>query len=147
MSDHNLLKTILAEGTKNLGLDLGIVSKINDEVYLVHICKNNEMGIVPGDIFELSQTYCSDVIQENRTKYYRDAAKITEMLKHPCYLTTQLRAYIGTPVIVKGNTWGTLNYSSLSPRKLAYSEQEIDFLEYQARDVGKILEDQEAILK
>jgi GAF domain-containing protein len=140
MQQNDLLHKFLAEGTKKFGLDLGIVSNINDDIYLVYSCKENHMGITPGSIFELSQTYCADVINDGCTKYYEDVAEITEMQKHPCYLSTQLRAYVGTPVTVNGNIWGTLNYSSQLPRKLVYSAQDIEFLESQAQEVGRILE-------
>jgi GAF domain-containing protein len=108
----------------------------------VILCKDDSVSIKPGDEFELSQTYCSDVIKENKTKYYEDVSEITEMLKHPCYLNTQLRAYIGTPLIVNGEIWGTLNYSSLSPHSEDYSQEVIEFLESQAKNVVTILEDQ-----
>ena len=140
MEKHNLLNNLLIEGTKVLGLDLGIISNINDEVYIVHSCKNNNMGIEPGSAFELSKTYCSDVIKDGCTKYYEDVAEISEMLKHPCYLSTQLRAYVGTPVMVNKKIWGTLNYSSLSPHKSVYSTEEIEFLESQAKEVRRILQ-------
>lgn len=140
MGSHEKLCGILSEGTKVLGLELGIVSNINDEVYVVYSCNKNAMGIDPGSIFKLSQTYCADVIKDGCTKYYEDVAEITEMLKHPCYLNTQLRAYVGTPVTVHAKHWGTLNYSSLSPRNMVYSTQDIKFLESQAKEVGRILE-------
>lgn len=145
MKAHNLLNDILTEGAHMFGLDLAIVSNINDQVYLVHSCRKNKMGISPGSIFELSKTYCADVINDGCTKYYEDVAEITEMLKHPCYLNTQLRAYVGTPVTVNGNIWGTLNYSSQLPNKIVYTPQEIEFLESQAHEVGRILQDHKAI--
>jgi len=48
---------------------------------------------------------------------YDDVAEITEMLKHPCYQNTQLRAYIGTPLIINDQIWGTLSFSSLKPKE------------------------------
>lgn len=143
MSSQNQLETILTEGIEMLGLDLAIISNINGETYKVHSCKSSDSTIKPGDIFGLSQTYCSDVIFEKNTKHYKDVAVISEMLKHPCYLNTQLRAYIGTPVFVNGEIWGTLNYSSLLPRASEYSETEIQFLKEQAKKVGEILEAKE----
>jgi GAF domain-containing protein len=136
------LNEILACGINKLGLDVGIISNVDSETYKVFACVNGTPDINAGDEFELSNTYCADVINENKTKYYADVAKITGMLKHPCYLYTQLRAYIGTPIIVHGKIWGTLNYSSLSPRESIYTNNEVDFLELQAKDVATLLEQQ-----
>ena len=66
-------------------------------------------------------------------------ATITEMLKPPVYLNTQLRAYIGTPLIIGGKLWGTLNYSLKTPRKRDYSLREIEFVESQARRVAELV--------
>lgn len=142
MKSQNNLDDILSEGVNKIGLDIGIISNIVGDNYRVILCKDDSVSIKPGDEFELSQTYCSDVIKENKTKYYEDVSEITEMLKHPCYLNTQLRAYIGTPLIVNGEIWGTLNYSSLSPHSEDYSQEVIEFLESQAKNVVTILEDQ-----
>jgi len=143
MNSQQVLRHILAGGINRLGLDVGIISNVDGDIYRVIVCKNDGSGIKDGDIFELSQTYCSDVVLSNRTKYYKDVSAITELLKHPCYLNTQLRAYIGTPIVVRKKIWGTLNYSSLSPRESVYSENEIVFLESQARNVAAILEQQQ----
>ena len=139
MNSTQSLNDILIQGVNKLGLDLGIVSNIYGNSYTVFTCLSNEFGIKPGDTFELSQTYCSDVIRDKKTKYYKDVAKISEMLKHPCYLNTQLRAYFGTPLILNGEVWGTLNYSSLIPHKDVYSTDEIEFLESQATIISDIL--------
>jgi len=140
VGDDSILKQMLIDGLDKLGLDTGIISHIVGNTYTVYLCESKDIGIPTGTEFELADTYCSDVIAEGKTKYYRDVAKITAMLKHPCYLNTQLRAYIGTPLRVGGQIWGTLNYSSLSPHKLEYSEEEIAFLEQQAQTVSSLLE-------
>jgi GAF domain-containing protein len=118
---------------------MGIVSYIDESRYVVRACRSNDSPIPEGTEFELQDTYCSDVVRERRTKFYKNVAEISEMLKHPCYINTQLRAYIGTPIYMGGKVWGTLNFSSMSPSKLDYSEEEVKYLESQARVVGKIL--------
>jgi GAF domain-containing protein len=144
MSFDQLLSEILAEGVNKFGLDVGIISHINDVIYTVVVCKSDG-SIKKGDEFELFQTYCSDVIKDKQTKFYRDVAEITEMLKHPCYLSTQLRAYIGTPVIVDNKIWGTLNYSSQLPHKDIYSAEEIELLASQAQRVASIIAQDERL--
>ena len=140
MNLRESLSNILTQGINRLGLDVGIISHVTGETYQVLVCVSDTVNIKSGDEFELSETYCTDVVREQQTKHYRDVAKITEMLKHPVYLNTQLRAYIGTPIVLNEGIWGTLNYSSLRPRKRVYSKDEIKFLESQAIAVANILE-------
>ena len=146
MSISAELMDILSKGSNKFGLNIGIISNIVDDNYRVFVCNDKSSNIKPGDEFELTHSYCSDVVKEGKTKYYEDVADISEMLKHPCYLNTQLRAYIGTPLIVNGEIWGTLNYSSLLPSAVDYSQEQIDYLEYQAKSVSKILENQQALM-
>ena len=139
MSIDEKIKHILREGLGKLGLDIGIVSHIADDKYTVVQSESTGHGIAVGSEFELQDTYCSDVIRTGKTRFYKDVAEITEMLKHPCYLNTQLRAYIGTPLLIDGLIWGTLNYSSLYPHKLDYTSEEIEFLEKGAAFVSELL--------
>ena len=132
MGSHYQIPELLEMGKAILGLDLGIVSRIRGDEYTVVACSRNNFNIRPGDIFELRDTYCRDVIRRQKTTHYPDVAQIVELLQHPCYLNTQLRAYIGTPILIEDEIWGTLNYSSLTARKTDYTEKEIDLLEQQA---------------
>jgi GAF domain-containing protein len=139
MNFNDRLNDLLDSGCKALGLDIGIISQVEGDTYTVLACTNNRLGIKDGRIFELSQTYCCDVVAENCTKYYADVANITEMLKHPCYLNSQLRAYIGTPIIFEEKTFGTLNYSSMTPRKDPYSNSDIEYLESLAKQASQLI--------
>jgi GAF domain-containing protein len=141
MSKHKIFDHILKNGLKVLNLEIGIISRINSDVYTVIHCVGGGSKIKNGDEFELADTYCADVIKEKQTKYYYDVAKISEMLKHPVYLNTQLRAYIGTPIIVQNVIIGTLNYSSGDPREVVYTNDEVRFIERQAQQVAALLRD------
>lgn len=144
MKSKEILSHILSEGLNKIGLDVGIVSNVFGDIYTVITCVTNDSSLKPGMQFELAQTYCADVIREKKTKYYQDVAEITTLLKHPCYLNTQLRSYVGTPLLLNGKTWGTLNYSSLYPHKNQYSKEEIELLESQAEYISTILSQQNA---
>lgn len=133
------IEELLNQGLSKLGLDIAIVSHIEDSIYVVSYCVSTGEPIPPGTEFELSDTYCSDVVRSGKTRFYKDVAEITEMLKHPCYLNTQLRSYIGTPIRIDGEIWGTVNYSSMHPHKLDYSEEEVRFLEEQSRQIAQLL--------
>lgn len=139
MDRQEQIEALLDQGLRKLGLDIGIISHIEESVYVVAYCRSADTPIRPGTQFELLDTYCADVVRSGRTRFYKDVASISEMLKHPCYLNTQLRAYIGTPVRIEGEIWGTVNYSSMRPHELEYTEEEVQFLEDQARQVAKLL--------
>ena len=61
------------------------------------------------------------------------------MKKHPCYTSRQLRAYIGSPISLNSEVFGTLNYSSLEPRENDFHLDEIMFIESQSKIVSETL--------
>lgn len=133
------LNKILLEGKSILGVHVGIVSRIANEQYLVHAIETDYGGIKKGDIFPLRNTYCRDVMTNKKTMIFDDVAVVTEMLKHPVYLATQLRAYIGTPLIVDNKVWGTLNFSSRQPKQPEFSPQDFEVIESLAIQASEII--------
>ena len=124
-----VLQEIVTLGCERLGMDVGIISHISDDVYTVVAIDTQYPEFALFDEYELENTYCRTVVKDAETCIFPDVAKIDEMLKHPVYLATQLRAYIGTPVKVNRQVWGTLNYSSRDPRQGFYTPEEISFIE------------------
>lgn len=117
MTAETELHHILQQGKYSLGLHVGIVSRIVAESYTIVAVRSDYPGFCAGDQFELGNTYCLDVSRRHRIMTYPDVANIQEMLKHPVYLSTQLRAYIGAPIMVDDCFWGTLNFSSRFPKQ------------------------------
>jgi len=130
-----MLKKILIKGKTTLGLNVAVIGRILDGSYHVHLIDSDYGGIKEGDIFELGDTYCHDVITRKKTMTYDDVAEITEMLKHPCYQNTQLRAYIGTPLIIDNRVWGTLSFSSLRPKEPNFTSADFRLVESLADEI------------
>ena len=55
------------------------------------------------------------------------------------YLNLGLESFIGTPVVVNGELYGTLNFSDTSPRSQGFSAEEIFLIELMARDLGNAI--------
>lgn len=140
-----MLRKILLEGKSHMGLNVGIVSRIHKEQYHVYAINTDYGGIRNGDIFELGNTYCKQVAANKRTMTFDDAGEISEKLKHPCYLGTQLLAYIGTPLIIDDRIWGTLNFSSRKPRKCDFSDADFRLVESLAEQVEQYLNSQNTL--
>lgn len=133
------LRSILAEGNKALDLHVGIISQIKNNLYSVVALDSAYEQIVEGAEFDLNDTYCKEVYDQGMTKTFKDVAEIKEMQKHPVYLALQLRAYVGTPIIIDNKVWGTLNYSSVNPRNEKFFPSEYQFIESQAKKVAQII--------
>ena len=122
-------KEELEKGRQFFDLEVGIVSKICDERYEVFAGLTQLPFFQEGDVFKLAETYCSKVVRNRQTIYYNQVGLIGEMRFHPVYRSLQLESYIGTPIMIGEELWGTLNFSSIQAKEIHFSELEVAYIE------------------
>lgn len=80
-----------------------------------------------GQVFPLGDTYCSITLQVD------EAFSISHMEKSPhkrhlCYHIFNLESYIGAPIEIDDQLYGTLNFSSPEPYSTGFTEADLDFV-------------------
>ncbi len=105
---------ILALGCEMFGLPIGIVSEIIDDDYIVKHAHHPDDAIEEGTVFDLKGTYCSHVYKANDVQGFHHISS-SEIAEHPCFKNFGLEAYLGAPIFVDGQRYGTVNFSSGSP--------------------------------
>ena len=125
--------------TQDLGMAVGIISRIEGERYVVDSCDAPEDALRPGDEFSLPETYCSLCVQIGGVVAIDHMAESVHG-HHPCYQKFGLESYIGTYVRVHGAVYGTLNFSSPDPREAGWDEIDQEFIELLSIWVGSMLE-------
>lgn len=128
------LKAILSLGVEYFGLGLAIQSRVSDGEYLVEHCLDSSGELKPGTTFDVSGTYCSYTLRSGRPVGFHYAGR-SEIRTHPCYRDFGLEAYIGSPVLVDGEVYGTLNFSSLNPCE-PFTRDDLLFSQLLADTVG-----------
>ncbi|WP_253737547.1 PAS domain S-box protein [Halohasta salina] len=129
---------VLELGCEHLGLDIGILSAIEDTEYTVEQVDASDDSIRPGEQFDLGETFCEFVVDSEELVAVTDAGN-SELGDHPAYRTQGLESYIGTPVVVDGERYGTLNFSQAAARKQPFTESERTLVRLFAQWVGKEL--------
>ncbi|RMF21363.1 MAG: hybrid sensor histidine kinase/response regulator, partial [Cyanobacteria bacterium J083] len=140
---------MLQMGAERFGLELGILSKIEQEKYeIIAVSTPNpqSLAIQAGDIFDLSQTYCQVTVKSASQPVSFSQAKNTLWQNHPCYRQTQLEAYLGTTVIVAGEIYGTLNFSSRQPLPTPFKPVQAELIKLMAQWLGAEIERQQSQL-
>jgi diguanylate cyclase (GGDEF)-like protein/PAS domain S-box-containing protein len=94
-----------------LDLELAIVSRIEGGTYTVYAAQTPDAALGPGDEFALSDTFCSVTIEGDDVIAVNGIGE-SEYRFHPCYELFKLESYVGVPVEVRGEKWGTLTFSS-----------------------------------
>ena len=129
------LERLLKLGCQRFDMDIGILSNIYGDEYKVVNVVSPDNGLEKGTIFPLGKTYCQITIDTEDPVSYVHMAE-SEMQTHPAYIEFKLEAYIGTRILVNGELYGTLNFSSPAPREREFTQGEMDFLQLMGVWVG-----------
>ncbi|WP_336328158.1 PAS domain S-box protein [Halovenus sp. HT40] len=122
------LQELLEVGCQTLGLEIGIVSHIRDSTYTVNAVHGPGADIESGDQFDLASTYCEEVVREDAVCSFADAVAEGKDT-HPAYREFGLESYLGVPLVVDGERYGTLNFSSPTTRAGPFGALERTFVE------------------
>lgn len=107
--------------TKLLGMEVGILSSTNGDVYTVKHHYSVDDNLENGQTFDLGDTYCSITLDSNKVVAINNMQKSPHK-RHPCYEVFKLESYIGVPIYIDGSLYGTLNFSSSQPKRNKFIE-------------------------
>jgi len=133
------LRQALSLGARHLGLEIGILSQIEADIYTVMYHYAEQQGLEDGQTFLLNDTCCSLTLTQG------DVFSVVDMpnsayADHPSYALFGLNTYIGVPVWVAGSCYGTLCFTAKQSYLRAFDEGDIEFMRLLARWVGAALE-------
>ena len=137
-NQKHLFSNYVETGCQMLGMLTGIVSQVQDCIYKI-VAVNSPLGLEVGYETPCIDTYCAEVVETQTTITFAEVRKIESMANHPVYLNLKLESFIGTPIFVNGELYGTLNFSDTSPRQADFSAEEIFIVELMARDLGNAI--------
>jgi len=147
---ETLITDYLHSGIEIFQMQTGIVSHITDgQKYIVKDVVTDLEVIQPGDEYELEGTYCREVYLSQKTLGFPCVANIKELKDHPVYVNLKLEAYLSAPIFVNDELYGTLNFTSVTPREYGFSEHEHDLISMMASSIGNfiLLQEKEEKLK
>ena len=126
------ISRILAIGCRYLSLEFGILAEIEDSTYRIVRAHSPDDSLHPGETFSVSDTFCEETIV-SATPVGFTRASGSRWERHPAYRSFPLEAYLGVAIAVDTKPYGTLNYSSRSPRAAEFTEQEITIVRLMGR--------------
>lgn len=144
LSPKETLREALIVGKNYFGLEYAIVSHIVGEDYTVDVQSSPKDTLYDGQLFALGSTYCKTTLELDDVLAITDVTK-SKYAGHPCHRDFALVSYIGSPVRINGQIYGTINFSSPNPRQLEYDEIDNEFMRLLGRWAGSFLERQFAL--
>ncbi len=135
-----LIQEYLKTGLEIFNMKIGIVSRIDENDYIICNAISPEDAIKKDDVFPLEDTYCREVFHSKAVLGFPHVGGMNEMKDHPVYQNMKLESYISAPIYSNGVLFGTLNFTSTIPRKYGFSEHERDLISLMANSIGSFLE-------
>lgn len=135
LSHEDKIAEILRLGCEHMELPFGIISHVIDDHYSVSHAHSPGCELEPGMTFPLSETYCTLTLQADGPLATSNASK-SEFAKHPCFKVFGLETYIGAPLLVDGEVFGTINFTAPEIRKRPFTAADIQITRQFADWVG-----------
>ncbi len=135
----DLINDYLETGLKIFRMTTGIVSQIKGRDYIVTSTRSDLDFLKPGLKFDLGDTYCKVVVDQNKTIAFKSAARIKLEKMHPIEPNELFESYISAPIYLKGKIYGTLNFSSKESRDNDFQMYEYETIDLMAESIGSFL--------
>ena len=115
-------------GCTMFGTDIGKVCRIDDNEKtntFLNVVAKEGFDIKPGTAIPLENTFCSIVFHEDKAIALSHVGQ-SEYRNFKCYEFSHLETYLAAPIYVKGEKYGTVNFSSRLPRNPMFSDADKD---------------------
>jgi len=126
-------------GRDRLSVQHGVLSYTAEGAYEVIDSTITSGEYEAGSVHELGSTWCRHVVSDGELLAISNAAD-SDYSADVAREKTGLQCYIGAPVVVDGEVYGTLCYSDDTPRSADFDEDERRFVRLLTRWIGYELE-------
>ena len=138
LSIEEQIRGILKLGCQLLGMQIGKVCKIDQEKNtnsFLNVYAPEGFSVCAGTVMPLDKTFCSITVKADDTIALYDVSKsiYSEKFSH-------LAAYIATTIVVNGEEYGSINFSSNLPRETDFTETDKDLMKLIGAWVSSALE-------
>ena len=126
---------LLQLGADQFGLPIGSLARVQGERYQI------VQSVSPGDVippnteYAVCDTYCVEALRMLDAVSYEEVGT-TEQRDTSCYQKYGLEAYLGTPVRVNGEVWGTLCFAGRQPHPRLFTSGDRELLRLMAQWIG-----------
>lgn len=135
---ENRLEGLLGVVRETLGVESAALSYVDTGTYVFEAVDGApEVALQAGETVPLVETVCKEVVETEQALVLRDVA-----VDAPALAETEfdVAAYLGVPVFVDGDLYGTFCFFDSQPRSEAFTEWDLALVELLGTWVGSELE-------
>ncbi len=138
------VRSILSLGRETLGVESGLLSRIDGEEYHAEIVEGDPGPFEVGTAVPLSETRCERVVTTESSVRIEDASTDPGASADAGASAAEIACYVGAPVVVDGDVYGSLCFYDRNPRSEPFSDWDATLVDLMARWVGNELDRQRA---
>lgn len=136
---ESLFEDYIQTGCTILDFSMGAVGRVQEKTYTFLAVQSDLKALTAGVSANLDDTFCSRVSESKGTIAFHHVGEMQDMICHPLYQQLKLESYLGTPIWVDGQLFGTLCFFSTQPRSQGFEKHEQEIIELMAQSMGKFL--------
>ncbi|MEG4939725.1 response regulator [Microcoleus sp. F4-D5] len=136
------LQELLAMGCRQLSLSVGILSRIQGDNYQIMAVECPDGSIVKEQIYDLEKTFCVATAMAKEPIYF-ESVRFSGLSFNTDDPAFKIEAYMGIPVTVAGEVYGTLCFFSPTPLAEPFRFVDRELVKLMAQWVGSELERQQ----
>jgi len=133
------IQALLAMGCQRFGMAIGMLCHMDGERQEVVQSITPGGELPPGEVLNLADAYCRDTLRAGTFLGFEHAST-GPWRQHPCYQKFGLETYLGVPVRVSDQVYGTLSFSNFTPRSAPFTPVDRELIQLMAQWVGGVLE-------
>ncbi|AZH24030.1 GAF domain-containing protein [Haloplanus aerogenes] len=143
------IQELLRIGADALGVQYGVLGQIDGDDLVLELtdrADGRELGDgdpAEGDAVPRDVTYCERVVRNTETVAVGDVSEDPEFSARPPYTEGGFSCYVGAPVVVDGDVYGTCCFYGEDARPADFSEWEVTLVDLLCRWVGAALDRRE----
>jgi K+-sensing histidine kinase KdpD len=139
-SFEDRVDALLRIGQRVLGTSHATLSRVRDGDYVFEVVRSPD-DVQPGDVVDLSATNCERIVMTEETLVLANVAEgAPDLTDKAGYAEWGVSCYLGTPVVVDGEVYGTFCFYDTEPRTEPFSDWAITLVDLMGRWVGVALE-------
>ncbi len=129
------IEALIRAGVERLGVSHGFLTRIEDGTQTIELSVGDHPGLQPGSTAPLSESYCRHTLAADDTLTVDDAP-VDRWEDDPAYKRFGLGCYLGVPIYVDGEQYGTVCFAdddpqdTFDPGEEAFVELVADWIHY-----------------
>ena len=140
LSFDEQVEALMTVGREVLGTDYAALSRVEGETYVFEAVQSPDGALEAGDSVPLSATNCERAVVTERTLVLEDVGTDAELAERAGYTEWGISCYLGAPVRVDGDVYGTFCFYDEPPREEPFSDWEVTLVDLMAQWVSYEIE-------